>query len=246
MQELDLHNVPPIILDKIKTFFSEILKPYSHNIHSIYIVGSAITADFNENVSDINSIIILNEINNDFIRFLSTFGNKYRKKKIAAPLVMTPQFILNSLDVFPIEFHDFKLIHQTILGPDILSGLEINKRYLRLQCEREAKAKIVGLRQGYISSSGDRELITSMIIRSFTGLFPFFRAILFLLDMKPPILRSDVIKEIQGIAHIQSDIFERMLLLKNRTLKPSMRELDQIFDEYCIAFEKIANIVDKL
>ncbi len=246
MQGLDLGKVPPIIVDKIIPFYNEILKVHSQIIHSIHIVGSAITPDFNERASDINSIIILNEINHDFIRFLSSLGDKYRKKRIAAPLVMTPQYIINSLDVFPIEFHDFRLIHQTILGLDILSGLEINKRYLRLQCEREAKAKIIGLRQGYISSSGDRELITSMIIKSFTGCFPFFRAILFLLDMKPPILRSMVIKEIQGIATIQSDIFERLLLLKNRMLKPSIREINQIFDEYCIAFEKIANIVDKL
>ena len=246
MQGLDLKGLPPIIADRITPFFSEILKQHSNNIHSINIVGSAVTPDFNEKTSDINSLIILNEMDLNFIRFLSSIGKKYIKKKIASPLVMTNQYIEESLDVFPIEFHDFRLIHQTITGVDILSGLNINNEHLRLQCEREAKIKFISLRQGYISSLGDKELIISLLIKSFTGCIPLFRAIIFLSGKEPPVIRSHVIKTIQEITSPQSDVFEKLLLLRNRLLKPSIEELEQIFEQYYMVLEKTGFLVDSL
>ena len=68
---------------------------------------------------------------------------------------MTPEYIRTSLDVFPVEFLNFKLIHATVFGEDIFESLEINRMDLRRQCERELKVKLVSLRQGYISSLGD-------------------------------------------------------------------------------------------
>ena len=39
------------------------------------------------------------------------------------------------------EFLNFKLVHHTLYGEDLLAGLEIDKKDLRLQCERELKGK---------------------------------------------------------------------------------------------------------
>ncbi len=144
--EMNLEGLNPLVSDRIRPFLEDILKEYSAKMHSIHIVGSAVTPDFNEQTSDINSIIILNKMSLDFIEFLAPLGKKYGKKRIAAPLVITEQYMQKSLDVFPVEFHDFRLIHKTIAGEDILKGLLIKKENLRLQCEREIKARLAGHR----------------------------------------------------------------------------------------------------
>ncbi len=245
MKTVNLEGLNPVVSYRIGPFLDDILKGYAENIHSIHIVGSAVTPDFNEKTSDINSVIILNEINLNFVEFLAPLGKKYGKHRIAAPLIMTPEYIQDSLDVFPIEFHDFRLIHKTIAGEDILKGLQIKKENLRLQCEREIKARLIGLIQGYISSAGDREFITKLLIRSFTGCIPLFRAIIFLLGKEPPVMRADVIRIFQEIA-ADSSVYEKLMLLRNKQIKPSKPELNHIFEHYHNSLEKIGKIIDEL
>lgn len=243
--EINLGGLNPLVSEKIEPFFRDILKRYADNLHSIHIIGSAVTPDFNKDRSDINSLIILNKMNLEFIEFLAPLGRKYGKKRIAAPLIMTEEYLRRSLDVFPVEFYDFRLIHKTIAGEDILKGLQINKENLRLQCEREIKARLLGLIQGYISSAGDKELITSTLIRSFTGCIPLLRATIYLLGKESPVLRADVIKAFKEIS-VEFRVFEEMSLLRNKEIKPSIKELDHIFERYLNALEGLGKIIDEL
>jgi predicted nucleotidyltransferase len=157
MVELKLENLATFVSQQIRPFIDEIMNKYHENIHSIHIVGSAVTEDFNEKTSDINSVFVLKKMDLKFIELLAPLGKRYKKKGIAAPLIMTPEYINNSLDVFPIEFLDFRHIHKTVYGEDILNDIDIKMDDLRHQCEREVKSKLIGLRQGYISSQGDRK-----------------------------------------------------------------------------------------
>lgn len=245
MDRVNLEDLNPLVSKRIKNFVEEILQARRGDIHSIHLVGSSVTPDFNEKSSDINSLIVLHRMDLDFHEFLAPLGKRYGKKRISAPLVLTEEYIRNSLDVFPIEFHDFRLIHKTIYGDDILKDLEIKREYLRLQCERETKARLIGLRQGYISSAGDTRLIKELLIRSFTGCIPLFRAIIYLMGKEPPVKRQDVIKTIQD-AFTDSKVFDDLLLLKNGLLKASKEDLTRIFKQYHTAIEKIAERLDEL
>jgi hypothetical protein len=181
-----------------------------------------------------------------FIAFLAPLGKKYGRKRIAAPLVMTPVYIEKSLDAFPIEFLDFKLIHKTVYGQDLLQNLPIDMPHLRLQCEREIKTKLIGLRQGYISSLGTKELLSALLTRSFTGSMALFRAILLLLGKEPPIPRAEVIRLFGSATGIDTDIFKTLLMLKTHLLKPSEQELTFFFERYHNSLESAGKIIDDL
>jgi hypothetical protein len=141
MPDLSLDKLKTAISKRIKPFLEEILTKFSDKIHSIHITGTAITNDFDEKVSDVNSVIVLNKMDLTFLELLAPLGKKYKKQKVAAPLIMTPDYIKTSLDVFPIEFINFRLIHSTVYGEDILKNLEINRMDLRHQCERDLKTR---------------------------------------------------------------------------------------------------------
>jgi len=224
----------------------DLLKAHAPNIHSFHIVGSAVIQDYDEKLSDINSLILLHNMDLRFISFLAPLGRQYGKKRIAAPLVMTPEYIRNSLDAFPVEFLDFKLIHKTIYGADILRDVEIAMPTLRLQCEREVKSKLIHVRQGYISSLGKKEQLSAVLVRSFTGSMALFRAIITLLGKEPPIPRADVIKTLVDAAELNTDIFGKLLKLKAKLLKPPEQELHAFFEHYYRALEAIGKIIDDL
>lgn len=246
METLNLARISSGIAQEAGPFFREILEGRTAEIHSIHIIGSAVTGDYYEKMSDINSLVILHAMDLRFIESIAPLGRKYSKKGIAAPLIMTPDYIRNSLDSFPMEFLDFSLIHETVYGPDMLKDLVIGPADLRLQCEREVKSRLIGIRQGYLSSMGDRERLEALLVRSITGCFPLFRAIVHLVGKKPPVRRSDVIGSIKEIASLETDILDRLLSMKAGQIRPSKEESTGIFEEHHQVLESLADFIDEI
>jgi hypothetical protein len=246
MNTLNVTGLAPSIAGKMTPMLDGIIREHSQNIHSIHIVGSAVMPDYNEKLSDINSMVVLHDMELQFISFLAPLGKKYGKKRIAAPLVMTPEYISKSIDAFPVEFLDFKLIHKTVYGQDILGNADIQKSPLRIQCEREIKIKLMGLRQGYVSSGGKKDALAAILVRSITGSVALFRAIIYLLGKEPPILRADAVKMFVNVTKIETDIFEKLLMLKVKTIKPSEQEIKDLFNRYYNALESVEKTIDDL
>ncbi|MBE9528795.1 MAG: hypothetical protein IME99_06115, partial [Proteobacteria bacterium] len=113
-------------------------------------------------------------------------------------------------------------------------------------CEREIKTKLIWLRQGYISSLGDKALISERLSDSIVGYMPLFRAVITLLGEEPPVLRHDVISALQRLTGIETGIFEKMLLLRRGELKLGKEELTASFEQYYKATERTAKIIDEL
>ena len=244
MEKPDLTGLVQTVADKITPLIEELLAQHAQNIHSLHIVGSAVMPDYDEKRSDVNSVIVLHDMDLKFIAFLAPLGKKFGKKRIAAPLVMTPAYIGKSLDAFPIEFLNFQLMHKTVFGEDLFKDLMIEKHALRLQCEREIKVKLMGLRQGYLSSLGRKEHLAEVLVRSITGIMPFFRSLIFLLGSAPPLPRVEVIKAFGATTGIATETLEKLLLLKNGASKPSEQELHALFELYYQALESLEKIID--
>ena len=225
-------------------FMDEILRTYPDNIHSIAITGSALTADFDPIHSDVNSIFVLNKMDLKFLELLAPLGKKYHKKKIAAPLIMTPSYIQNSLDVFPLEFFNIKLLHHTLYGQDLFLDLNIKASDLRLQCERELKVRLIGLRQAYISSLGDRKTLTEIFFNTIAGYMPLFRAILFLFEKKPPLENEQLLAILAATSGIDTTVFKQVLKHKKQMQTLSNEQIQILFERYYGATEKLGDFID--
>ncbi len=70
---------------RFKPFLDEILNNYKEEIHSIYIIGSALTKDFDPGQSDINSVFVLNRMDLKFLELVAPLGKKYGKKRSPPP-----------------------------------------------------------------------------------------------------------------------------------------------------------------
>nr|MBC8361048.1 hypothetical protein [Candidatus Desulfatibia profunda] len=239
-------NLNAAAVEKFQRFQNEILGRYQTNIHSMAITGSALTADFNPDKSDINSVFVLHKIDLKFLEILSLLGKEHRKKRIGAPLIMTPGYIVNSLDVFPVEFLNIKLLHYTVYGEDLFSELKIIPSDLRLQCEREFKVRLIGLRQGYIAALGDRKMLTEMFFNSIAGYMPLFRAIIFLLGKEPPLTHDDVLATLEAASGVKTTVFKTVLQYKKQPPKLSTEQINTMFEDYYAATEKLGEITNEI
>ena len=243
---MDDLNIKDEALTKFKPFLDIVLNKYKDKIHSIHITGSALTEDFNPNSSDINSIIVLNKMDLKFLEDFAPLGKKFGKKQVSSPLIMTPEYISTSLDVFPVEFLTIKMLHKTVFGEDIFSDLEIKKSDLRPQCERELKVRLIGLRQGYLSSLGNRKFLADGFISSFSGYIPLFRGIILLLGTTPPEENKEVLTTLHDVSGVNTDVFKTVLKAKKDKTKLSIEILNSIFEDYYKAIEQLGNITDEI
>jgi len=246
MAVLNLDQVQPLAAKNIKPFLDEVLAAFAEKIHSILITGTAVTDDFDETASDVNSVVVLKKMDLQFLELLAPLGKKYGKHKVAAPLIMTPDYIDSSLDVFPIEFLNIKLIHATVVGEDIFQDLAIGRMDLRHQCERELKAKLIWIRQSYLSAQGDRKLLAGAFSNSISGYVPLFRGIISLFQKAPPIRQIEVVELLEAETGVSTDVFARVLRQKHQKIKLSINELNAIFEDYYAATEKLSAIVDEI
>jgi len=246
MPGLVFDKVKPAAIKKITPFLEEILARQHGKIHSISITGTAVTEDFDEKISDVNSVVVLKEMDLGFLEFLAPLGKRHGKHRVAAPLIMTPDYIESSLDVFPIEFLNIKRIHSTVFGADLFEDLVIQRMDLRYQCERELKTRLIWLRQKYISSQGHKRLLTQGLINSITGDVPLFRGILVLLHKLPPVRQSEVIAALAEESHVNTDVFAKVLRGKYQDFKLSSDELNTTFRDYYNTTEELGEIVDAI
>jgi hypothetical protein len=179
-----------------------------------------------------------------FLEVLASLGKRYGRKGISAPLIMTPEYITHSLDVFPVEFLNIKLLHETLFGEDLFQNLEIDRKDLRLQCERELKVRLIGLRQGYIASMGDVKILSDLFINTISGYIPLFRGMILILGKEPPLRNEDVLQVLENVSGVDTQVFKTVLKQKRQKTKMAISHLNVIFKDYYAAVEKLGDITD--
>jgi hypothetical protein len=126
---------------------------------SLYIYGSALTPRFDAQSSDVNVLLVVETLDGTALEALARVFGAHAKERGTArwrwrPLVLTTAQTRGSADVFPIEFLDLCELRALLAGVDVLAGVTVGRAHLRHRCEYELRAKLVGLRQGFLLAGG--------------------------------------------------------------------------------------------
>jgi hypothetical protein len=238
------------IPDKPQDVFAELTNDYQKalgkDLVSLILYGSAAGGHYVKGKSDINLLVAVTKEGIEKLDDSLDIYKKWKKSRVAAPLVMTKDFIESSLDCYPIEFLNMKNNHILIYGEDVLAPLNFKPEDLRLQIERELKGKLVLLRQGYLESEGDSRQIRQMISRSLTAFVSIFNALIYLKQGSTPQHRRETIKELAKLLTFDANVFLACVDIKEGMNKLSGKEIADVFKKYLCEVENICNIVDAL
>jgi hypothetical protein len=253
---LKLDSLRHEIRDSLKDFAEELIEKLGDNLQSITVVGSSLTQDYKPGQSDINTVLVLGKLTTNSLDAIAGMAKGMSRKKISAPLLMTLAYIERSLDVFGVEFLDFQLTHQTVLGRDPFASLSLAKKDVRLQCERELKAMLIRLRQGYIAAAANRKLVRDILISTIKGLAPLLRAMLWLKDIDRPAETEPTFQKASAElstrpgeasrSGIGIDPLITVTKWQYERSKPDAIQVRNIFESVYSIVEKLAGIVDEL
>jgi len=235
----DPKEIFPDIIDDYKDLFGD-------DLISIILYGSAAGPDYRPGKSDINFMIVLSEEGIERLDRAFRLVETWQKRKVAIPLFLTQLYVESSQDVFPIEYLNFQRNHVLVYGRDILKELSFDPQFVRLQCEREIKGKLLLLREAFMETAGRGRALRGVIGQSIQAFAAIFEALLYLKEKEIPKERLDVVNLTCDTFDLDAGLFQKLLDIKEEKLKPDDTETKSLFQNYLKEVRKLSKIVDTL
>jgi predicted nucleotidyltransferase len=228
-----------------KEFLEDVQRIWDGRLESVLLYGSAARDDFHPGRSDLNLLVVTDELDPEILRQVQPLTRKWRRRRIATPLFLSKGMITSSLDSYPLEFLSMAAAYRLLHGEDVLAGLTFQKEHVRLQCERELKSKLLLLRQNYIESAGSRELLHDLIFRSIPSLTAIFQGMLYLQDRPWKVWGEDLLSSCREAFGLDAELFRTLKRVRRGEIRPKKEELHGLMTRYIREVARLADWVDK-
>lgn len=246
MGQLKLDSVRPDVRKLIEPYLKKLIGIHKENVISIVLYGSATGKDFTPKGSDVNILVVFNELDFPQLDGSLRLVSGGIQKKIAAPLFLSRTHIETSRDVFPIEFLEIKENNIVLYGEDLFSGMQIAQTHIRLFCEQQIKGKLIRLRQAYLEIGLKKKGVEALMKESLYGLMPIFRALLRLKQITPSVEKESIVSQLSDAFSLEGDVFATILRDKKDDERIAGQDVTAYFKKYIAEIKKLAIAVDKL
>jgi predicted nucleotidyltransferase len=211
--------------------------------YSAVLYGSAARDDFIPGRSDINLMLVLDELNAGTLRALGRAFTGWRKSVPEPPLILSRSEWSRATDAFPIEITDMGLSYEVLRGPDPLQGVQVDRTDLRKALEREFRGKLLRLRQGYATYAPDPAALGSLGLQSAATILVLLRGVLTLLGEPVPRDSNELAAAAARVVGFEA---EHLLHVVRHRADREWRCAAPQFENYMGAVEQTARYLDQL
>lgn len=215
---------------------------YKDDLVSLYEYGES-AAEINHGRHHMKLLAVLREVGPAQLRAYRAAHQKWWKKGIPAPLMLTRQTLESSTDVFPMEFLEMKETRALLSGEDVLAGLEISLKNLWRQCEVQVKGKYIHLRQAYIEAGEDA--LDGLIASSIEAFTEAMRNVLRLKGKEAPVRKEAMIKEFCAETGLDEAPFIEALHVRREHVKLKRDALEDLYAKYLDQVARMVEMIDK-
>lgn len=228
----------------IEEFVKRICEAGGSNIESVILFGSAVSGEFNPELSNLNMFCVLRETSFEALRRLTPVAKWWDRQKQPPPLCMTRHELERSTDVFPIELLDMKHQHRVLFGEDVLQGLQIPMDLHRVQVEYELREKLILLRQHLMMAGENESRLGELLQRSASSFSTLFRHALIAAGETAPAGKREALKALER--RLDLDFSAVLEVLDIRERKSDVRKVNvrDLVDRYLAAVAAVAAAVD--
>ena len=225
-------------LDRFKTEVQVVL---GDNLVSLVVFGEAVANGGAALDGPVEAMIVLREIDLVALNQLRHAVRDANREIELLPLVLTPNDLERSTDVFPVKFQTMKWHHRRLCGEDLLSALDIDRGHLRLRVEQEVKNLLFRLRRFYIERSHRGELLERTLARGVESLLRDLAVLLYLKTGEVHDAKATVDRAAEDLG-IPKEPMEGALALGSDV---APKDLLALYDGFMTAVERAAELVDR-
>lgn len=237
-------SLPPRIGSKVNSLCSSLIDIYGKGLVSLILYGSASSGDYQEDRSNVNLLVVLDDISLPNLSRAYPLINNKRFTGII-PIFFTEDFINSSLDVFPIEFLDLKESHKILYGKDIVSSMKIDDRNLRFQCEHELKSRLIDIRRIYLAS-GDRNTMEKLLFKTFTSAIHIMRNLIRFKGPVPRNSKAEILNCFERTFGVHAGCMHKILWADNKKMRLTAQNIETLLSGFISDLETVSSIADGL
>ena len=243
---IHLEGLSEELKTRIEPFVHDLQHAGIAGLRAVYLTGPAVRGEFSEANPELQLLVVADVFETPVLDAIAALGNQYGKKGIRAPLMLTPEYLGNARDVFPMELFDLKHNHHHLLGDDPLADIDIDIRHLRLQCERELRLVGLQLRQAYLRSAGDGAWFTGWLYDVVSDVFPALRAALHLLGGDTRAGNTEILSLLNSVTGIDMQPVTTVWESHKNGKPPKGNLAGELYEQWRSAFAALVERVDAL
>ncbi len=228
-------------LDK---FLEDLKLNLGENLLSVFAFGSQ--ANVEDAKNNLNLMIITNQLSAENLYSISKPVKKWVKAKNPIPVIMNKDEWYSSFDVYTIEYADIKSNYRLIYGEDLVPSINVNKYFLRLECESELKNLLLKYKNHFLLNvNSDREMkkVLNNVIKT---LVVIFRSVLRLYDREVPYRAVDIIEHCSQFLSFNKIVMTKLAKIKYENDDCNKQELLFIESEILKDIQAILKQVDAM
>lgn len=227
-----------------EAFVDEFAAAVGNRISAAALFGSAARGEWVEGVSDVNVLILVDRIDGGLL----TQGAPAAKAAVGrgvTPLIMAVDEWRRASDVFAIELADMRDACRTLRGDDPAAAATfVQPSLLRLQAERELRAKLVHLHAGMLMGADDPRRLGQLLVHALPSFATYLRAALRLAGEPVPPGMAGVIAAGCELVGAGAAPFLAVNEARSGTSDFEVRLGDGLADEFNTAAEQLAAYID--
>lgn len=236
-----------IALDAILTRVQhELSLALGDELLSLCLVGSAAVGDFVPEASDVNLLAVVKRVDLAVLDRTRRAHRRLVRYRVSAPLLLTPEDLSRSADVFPMEFHELQEKRRVLYGPDLLENIKFSAKNLRHECEHDLKGRLIRLRESYLELGDHPRRLRGLLLAAHAANFPVFRAALRLKQVQPPLAKDEVVERVAEHFGLEAAPFRQLQSLRRAAVRLDRGGLRRCFEAYLHEVEKLARVLDRL
>jgi hypothetical protein len=226
-----------------QTFVDELHGAVGDRLQAATLFGSAARGEWIEGVSDVNVMVLLDTLD---AGILATAAPAVRHAMEAGvvPLVMEMDEWRSAADVFVIELADMRDAHTPLFGDDPVTGPPVQPSLMRLQAERELRAKLLHLHGGMLVAAEDPARLGQLFALALPSFTTYMRATLRLAGRPVPADSRGVIEEACELVGADAGPFLEVLDARTAGEAPKIRLTDPLADRFNTAASRLATYID--
>jgi predicted nucleotidyltransferase len=211
--------------------------------YSAVLYGSAARGDFVPGRSNINLMVVTDQLTPSILRSLGRAFAGWRKGTPEPPLLLSRAEWTRATDAFPIEITDMRISYRVLRGDDPLQGVRVDPTDLRKALEREFRGKLLRLRQGYTTYAPDPAALGKLGLQSAATILVLLRGVLTLIGKTVP---TDPLELAAAAAAAVGFEGEHVLHVVRHRVDREWRCQAPEFENYMKAVEDSARYLDQL
>lgn len=231
-------------MKNLDIFVESLKENLGDNLISVIAFGSK--ANVEDAKSNLNLMIVTNTLTAENLFAISKPVKKWVNAKNPLPVVMTKDEWYSSFDVYAVEYSDMKDNHKLIYGQDLVKTVNVNKYFLRLQCEAELKSLLLKYKNNFLMNIRSDKEMKKVLDKAIKTLLVIFRAVLRLHDRPVPYRAVDIIESASNYLTFNKIVLNKLAKVKYEGDKCNKQELLYIENQLLIDIQSMLKQVDAM